>query len=266
MADGDSMTEKYCKQCGEPIPKDNNWGIKQYCDKKCYCEAKGYNYYGPKIEKIVCQNPDCPREGEPFKPKQRNRGTYCSRECAYAVRSKNKKEPLPYWWPKIVSKPVKYCANCGDWMTGRGNDKYCSDECRKKKARDKARDEHVPTPPSERTCPVCSSTFMANYNTKYCSSKCKRWVYKRKYGSGSAGVSDKQRQRIYKRDRLVCQSCNRKTRPDYHCNHNLHPSIDHIVPVVLDGTDDDHNLQVLCRLCNSIKSDGSLGCQLKMAV
>ena len=60
--------------------------------------------------------------------------------------------------------------------------------------------------------------------------------------SGSTSRWRKIRQRIINRDRGLCQMCS-----------NEGDSVDHIVPRSQGGTDDDDNLQLLCRSCNSSK-------------
>jgi 5-methylcytosine-specific restriction endonuclease McrA len=60
--------------------------------------------------------------------------------------------------------------------------------------------------------------------------------------TGSTSRWRKIRQRIINRDRGLCQQCG-----------NEGDSVDHIVPRSQGGTDDDENLQLLCRTCNSSK-------------
>jgi len=60
--------------------------------------------------------------------------------------------------------------------------------------------------------------------------------------TGSTSRWRKIRQRIINRDRGICQQCG-----------NEGDSVDHIVPRNQGGTDDDFNLQLLCRSCNSSK-------------
>ena len=60
--------------------------------------------------------------------------------------------------------------------------------------------------------------------------------------SGSTSRWRKIRARIIERDRGLCQLCG-----------NEGDSVDHIMPRIEGGTDDDYNLQLLCRSCNSKK-------------
>ena len=288
------MTEKYCKQCGEPIPKDNNWGIKQYCDKKCYCEAKGYNYYGPKIEKIVCQNPDCPREGEPFKPKQRNRETYCSRACAYQVTAKRKaaraerleaEKEQRVWWPRIVSKPVRYCEVCGNWLTNKDY-KYCSDECRAEQSRRSTRKHHYENRSilTEHKCKECGGTFNSYRSLetidsepqrKYCSQRCRRKGTSRLHADHKArrralkkGATTERvyRRKVFERDKYVCQICGEKILKSKSVPHPKSATLDHRIPLVKGGEHNYDNVQAAHFMCNSIKSDNIEGVQTRMRI
>jgi hypothetical protein len=58
-------------------------------------------------------------------------------------------------------------------------------------------------------------------------------------------MTRKQKIRIKERDGNKCKKCNSREQL----------TIDHVVPVALGGTDDDNNLQTLCRGCNVMKSD-----------
>lgn len=67
------------------------------------------------------------------------------------------------------------------------------------------------------------------------------------------GQWQKLRAKIMKRDGGLCQQCLRDghTTPATDC--------DHIVPLLAGGTDDESNLQALCRDCHNIKSRADRG-------
>jgi 5-methylcytosine-specific restriction endonuclease McrA len=65
-------------------------------------------------------------------------------------------------------------------------------------------------------------------------------------------ISSSKRERIYKRDGRRCMWCGRKD--------NL--TIDHIVPLSKGGSNDDENLQTLCKSCNQDKADELPGTQV----
>jgi 5-methylcytosine-specific restriction endonuclease McrA len=60
--------------------------------------------------------------------------------------------------------------------------------------------------------------------------------------NGSTSKWRKIRQRILQRDGYTCQACGAEGN-----------SVDHILPRLAGGTDDDWNLQTLCGSCNSSK-------------
>ncbi len=62
-------------------------------------------------------------------------------------------------------------------------------------------------------------------------------------GNGSTTKWRKIRQRILQRDGYVCQMCGVEEAN----------SVDHIVPRLMGGGDEDWNLQTLCTSCNSAK-------------
>lgn len=61
----------------------------------------------------------------------------------------------------------------------------------------------------------------------------------------SSGPWARKRLRVFERDKYVCQECQRVT---------LCPECDHIVALANGGTDDDANLQTLCKPCHKAKS------------
>lgn len=56
---------------------------------------------------------------------------------------------------------------------------------------------------------------------------------------------------IYERDDWKCKICDEPIDVDAHWNDNLAPSLDHIVPRSLGGSDDPDNLRTAHRSCNS---------------
>ena len=69
---------------------------------------------------------------------------------------------------------------------------------------------------------------------------------------------------VLERDDYICQSCGKKTRPDYKCTHPLYPNCDHIVPLAEGGNHTMLNTQCLCHQCNMEKGHTGKGDQLRM--
>lgn len=63
---------------------------------------------------------------------------------------------------------------------------------------------------------------------------------------------------LYERDDWVCHLCGELTDPGVHFNDDAYPSLDHVVPRSLGGTDDPENLATCHRVCNSLRGVTSL--------
>ena len=61
------------------------------------------------------------------------------------------------------------------------------------------------------------------------------------------------RERIFKRDCGLCQTCRRNGRI------KVGTQIDHIIALTNDGSNDDDNLEVICDDCHDIKTNADLG-------
>jgi len=69
------------------------------------------------------------------------------------------------------------------------------------------------------------------------------------YGQGRGGRPwRRKREAVLKRDGYLCQPCNRKGKL------SLAKEVDHIVPVAEGGTDEDRNLEAICKPCHHAKT------------
>ncbi len=75
--------------------------------------------------------------------------------------------------------------------------------------------------------------------------------HERGYGS----EWDKRRERILVRDKGLCQECLRQGIVTAVGHRPYTAYCDHIIPKAEGGTDDDDNLQTLCRTCHKAKTD-----------
>ncbi len=235
-----------------------------------------------KMEKVICKG--C---GIEFVPKGNDRKTYHSRECAYShqdqwqwrvknCEGKTKKKYLEKE-NKLRSRTCVIC-NRNIPETEKLNVVYCSDECRKKKGRDyyyanhdrcletaRLHDSKYIIAYHEVECGECGKKFMQTYRdrrSQYCSDKCMRRntrrnaKHKRKVRLNTAFVERVYWSRIYKRDNGICQICGKKVKNNKKMPHPYSPSLDHIVPLVREGTHEPKNVRLSHFICNSIKRDG----------
>lgn len=101
-------------------------------------------------------------------------------------------------------------------------------------------------------CPRCQAI-----HGKVCPNKPKRFVNNRALSSSkrSSRPWSRKRKAIFERDNYLCQEhlrYNKIVRVDLHGEHA--GICDHIIPESEGGTDDDDNLQTLCKACNKIKT------------
>jgi 5-methylcytosine-specific restriction protein A len=74
------------------------------------------------------------------------------------------------------------------------------------------------------------------------------WSHTSRHERGYGAAWDKLRARILTRDKHLCQACKRKGRL------TAANQVDHIKPKAKGGTDDEQNLQSLCKPCHDAKS------------
>lgn len=113
----------------------------------------------------------------------------------------------------------------------------------------------------ERRCLNCGSWFCPDGSRRrsYCSERCARAAEnarhdKRLQRNGKADRSITLT-KLYMRDGGVCQICGRKIDFDCDSNSDFYPSIDHIRPLAKGGLHRWDNVQLACRICNSLKAD-----------
>lgn len=95
-------------------------------------------------------------------------------------------------------------------------------------------------------CSVCGDDFLApGEAARYCSDACRSEVREVPFK-----ISKLARLRIYEAAGWACELCDAPTRPGEHHNHPRYPTLDHIQPRSLGGSDDPENLRLACRQCN----------------
>lgn len=258
------MEDKTCSNCGCFFtPKK----LKQkYCSVGCANEAQRKTGKADHIC-LNCGEKYAWSDGHPHK--------FCSRDCwrewqkAHRVK-KVSKEKITY---------TRKCECCGkEFSTKISNQKYCSLECRceadSKRDRDEREKKYI-----SRTyvCKECGTVFTTKFTDTHSVFCCKSCAEKhdrriehqserhRKYMRRFKSQREKQIRdnfvenvsynSIYKRDRGICQICGLPVVYDKHADNNWSGTIDHIVPVSLNGEHSMKNCQLAHRLCNSLKSN-----------
>lgn len=105
-------------------------------------------------------------------------------------------------------------------------------------------------------CEACGIAFMARPDTaaRFCSMLCAGNAHGRRDGSKRRPkIAKSVRLRIFESAGYVCQLCQAPTRPDEESNHPRYPTLDHIAPYSRGGSDDEENLRLACRQCNTLR-------------
>lgn len=207
----------------------------------------------------------------------RQKGHYCTRACAFA-------HPEGWRRPKAIKPPNRPCKECRQETPTR-RAWYCGDRCRKasesRKAKDRERAAHEKAAKSY-DCQECGAKFSPVYGNQqraFCSDICtargKRTASRR--SKRLVGSNHRQRARhygveyepvnrntIYARDAWKCGICGEKINKKLSFPHYMSASLDHIVPLSKGGGHTYANTQAAHFICNSLKSDGSAGEQLRL--
>lgn len=276
---------KSCLTCSKAIAPDE-WRVKQlllkpsgnascFCDRSCagkwkQCEAgrrhkcakcgkrTGWNKSGTlcidcvKPADLTCNCKHCGKEfaKRPHDPKQ-----YCSVQCWGEWKKEQRRTNCKKCGMSFIAKNPRFATYCSRLCSGTGEigkgrprlskqDRQRNADLKRLNARAR-RDEQVWNAEQPKRCkcgrPVshgrrCGSCRRAK---RYDIKKRQNRRYKEFYKSGIRKV-------IIARDRGVCQYCGRRPR---------RPTVDHVVPLSLGGTNDETNLVVACKRCNCIKCD-----------
>lgn len=263
-----------CKNCGNVFEPKNKRQV--HCSKECKDKWKRKNAIRKPKMHIAYTCKFCNKE---YHPKEVDRKTYCSRECAFEDKKAK---------PKVKTKLI--CVVCGKKFDGRSSKRYCSDECIKTHQRNeylrykateqyrlnltKQRNNYIPITqaPIKKICIQCNKKFeTTNTRKEHCSDKCAGALHK-------GNVSKARRTRVFKRDNYKCQICGKKMKMDKSDTlgtkrpHLLAPTIDHITPVSiakqLGWTNieihKESNLQSAHLICNINKSNKAMNDQLRI--
>lgn len=208
----------------------------------------------------------------------KNRQKYCCRECQYKSMTK----------PKATA----VCSYCGKTFVLKRADapgRVCSHKClvehmhqdRLKRLEQKAieKEQKAKEVEMERlriktekelnkylrpyykvTCKCCGKVFTSSLKSAaYCSNECRKIVNNRTHDRrlNRCEVRDYSINihQLYNKYNGICQMCGKKLTFDCDGNDDLHPSVDHIIPIAKGGNHTWDNVQLLCRKCNNFKHD-----------
>ena len=201
---------------------------------------------------------------------------FCSRECAFADKAKNKKE-------KVLACKVYFlaCIMCGQMFTARnGNKKYCSSECmatkhkldQVKKYQEIIRKYKIKKHEEKNIrviCKECGREFVPEYGHNrriYCCEFCEKrhskrtGHHKRRARKRNSKYENINPFVIFDRDNWTCQLCGVKTPKRLRGSIKRRaPELDHIIPLAAGGGHVKENLQCACRECNIEKGAIPLG-------
>lgn len=219
------------------------------CSRECVNIFHGNGRALPECQCQLC--------GKSYKPRSRAYQTFCSRSCAFAKRKESADK-------KLLDPPkIKTCFVCREPMPS-SQHAFCSEVCRLREYKDRRITEwkikRVIEIESRATiqCPVCKKTFSPKHlKRKFCSVRCLNKHQKSQRIQIGPGLYRRKMARILLRDKRICQLCYRPVK--FMPMHPLSPSLDHIVPVSMGGSNDDSNLQLAHLRCNILKSDSVQG-------
>jgi len=248
-----------CRKCGELFPASAGRGRPRvYCEP---CSPRRSVIPRERVEK-VCEN--C---SQPFLAVDSDRVRFCSPECR---QRKHKRRPCAGCgspvWVGGKSAPEPMCRECRGPKHGElamYSKRGCRcDMCRAAKAADaraytaKRREAGRPLRRrrESRDCQHCGLTFMGRIEggQRFCSMHCARDA-QGKSPAPKFKVAKSVRVAIYEAADWLCQLCESPVRPEEDPNHPRYPTLDHIQPRALGGSDAPENLRLACRQCNTLR-------------
>lgn len=261
------MTDKSftCRGCGCQFT-----GRKRiYCTKQCRSKTYSYNLYrsqGRKTREEISANAacnqmyDCLACGKLFKPKRAGHTKFCSRNCSFSFISAKRKIIADM---NIVHSVYRMkCCECSIRSNGYVGQKYCSDDCRRKKLEKSHTQKTF-------ACKECSCNVVTSYGTKrksFCSDVCSKKYFNRIRRSKERArlrhvkVEHVDPIKVFERDAWRCKICYKKTPKEYRGSiRDLAPELDHILPLSKGGEHSYANTQCTCRKCNQMKGNAIYG-------
>lgn len=219
-----------CARCGTLLTQRQKAAKQRFCSMSC---AKRAEWSGSSSRKPTSVCLQC---GEHFVAKWGS-GKFCSRECAFIGRGRAVSTPF------ACVVPWTTCDLCGASFVGRA--RYCSQRCRETK---------VAWRVFITRCVDCHNLFTHRAPQSIRCDPCRslhKWRTATRWKKASKLLPF-----VAHRDRWVCGICNqpvesRQYRPDDIWS----PTVDHVVPISLGGSDEPENLRLAHMICNSVRGN-----------
>lgn len=219
----------------------------------------------------------CRHCGAEFRPKERTRVTYCSRECCHAhwkvAGDQGRKDRGRMRKADVIAlrrfRSVQHCQQCGVTFASDGR-LFCSDQCRSENVdQSTARRRFKPT-----ECHHCGAAITPHKRRgrprQYCTIRCqRRWWSEHQRPQAKEWHRDHKKRRrarklaapverftsrsIYERDAWCCGICGNPTDRDASVPHPLAPTLDHITALARGGHHTRDNVRCAHFSCNSRK-------------
>lgn len=279
-----AMVTKPCEYCGADFVGRR---ARRWCGWKCRSRSMGIKPLEVRLANAVCrQTHICQHCSAPFKPRNADRTSFCSRTCAFAHRTASaaSSEELERRRKARAAAARKVfdripCRACGMSFTPQsGKHYYCSSACRSAhKTRADARPARCTdcgarcvVPKWQRArCDECAET-------RKVATRARQAERARVDGTNAAHrKARKLKQRgsqvetvnpivVLSRDGWSCKLCGistpKKLRGTYD---DRAPEVDHIIPISQGGEHSYRNTQCACRKCNIAKGNKVIG-QLRL--
>lgn len=207
---------------------------------------------------------ECVVCGAPIEQKQFGRPrSKCSKRCRDLIYFDKQKRDRRSANPELYT--IRGCINCGDSFYAAGiRQKFCSHKCRVTFAADLKRRSGI-----DRSavffsyCPDCHILMVLRAHGGINSKPCKdcrrrrnslinaRKIHvRRAAGQLTLSVFD-----LADRDGSFCNICKKKINMDLPGSHKWGPTIDHLLPVSMGGSNEPGNLALAHRQCNTVRGN-----------
>ena len=218
--------------------------------------ARGHWVFAPTIPLATCRN--C---GVEFRPKRKDRASFCSQSCCWTVQRREKLAREAMVEPPAPMSRVWFvsCRECGTAFSARTSTSSCCSQACKSRLVNRAKVGRK----AERECRECGKRFTPHYGDKrrlFCSDECSarsnrrcgKLVRKARERGLSNEVVDPIR--VFERDGWRCHICRRKTpRKLRGTMDDRAPELDHLQPLARGGAHTYANTACACRACNMVK-------------